>query len=149
MSFNNFQSAPGSTGSGEVFNISAITILSATKFEEGIKAGLFAKIDAGSLDNLDGSATPVVAGVVVRKVSSTMEENGSYVSTYNSSVDYVRGGMVTVEIKDGETPAKFGEVFASNLGDADDGKALTAAGIATGAEFIEAISATVWLVRLK
>jgi hypothetical protein len=85
----------------------------------------------------------------VRKVSSTMEENGSYVSTYNSSVDYVRGGMVTVEIKAGETPAKFGEVFASNLGDADDGKALTAAGIATGAEFIEAISATVWLVRLK
>lgn len=136
-------------GAGEIFNPSANTVLTATTFEEGLVVGRFAKLDAGSLDNLDGSVTPLIAGVVVRDVTAAVEEDNTLTAKYHPQANYVRAGMVTVEVADGQTPAQFGEVFASNAGDANDGKALTAAGEATGAEFIKEIKAGVWLIRLK
>lgn len=133
-------------GSGEIFKDSAAIVLSASDFEDGLKVGLFAKLDAGSIDNLDGSVTPVIAGVVIRDVASAIEEDGTLTSEFHSLVTYTRKGLITVEVKDGESPVQFGEVFASNAGDADDGKALTAGGEATGYEFIKEIKTNVWLV---
>ena len=149
MSFSNFTPEIANTGAGEVFSKDALIQFASIKFEEGLKAGLFAKLDTGSLDNLDGSVTPVIAGVVTKDVTSTLEEAGTYTAQYHSSVDYVRSGLVTVTVKAGESPVQFGAVFASNAGDANDGMALIAAGEATGAEFIREVSTNVWLVRLK
>jgi hypothetical protein len=61
----------------------------------------------------------------------------------------MRQGLVTVGIKEGETPAKFGTVYASNAGDANDGLATaTNTDIEVSGEFIEEITDNVWLIRL-
>lgn len=134
-------------GAGEMLSDSKIT-LAFTEFEDLLKIGRFAKVDAGSLDNLDSSATPVIAGVVMRNVANSVESDSVFKQSLNSFVNVARSGLVTVEVKTGETPTVFGAVFASNAGDADDGKALTAAGEATNAEFVEEIQTDVWSIRL-
>ena len=142
-----YQDDPSRVGAGERFDKDQ-TILTAQTFEDGLKVGLFAKLDTGSLDNMDGSATPTIAGVVTRNVASPIEDGGVIDAALFSVADYARSGLATVAVKTGETPTQFGAVFASNLGDANDGKALTAAGIATNAEFIEEVKTDVWLIRL-
>lgn len=142
---------PQAVGAGERYG-SVNIIFTATTFEDNLKVGRFAKLDAGSLDNMDGSATPTIAGVVLRNVASPVEDGGVIDADLYGQCEYLRDGLVTVEVKTGETPAMFGEVFASNAGDADDGKALAVqggTGIATGSEFIREVSADVWLVRSK
>lgn len=139
---------PSKVGSGERYAQNQ-TVLTARTFENGLKIGLFAKLDAGSIDNMDGSATPTIAGVVLRNPAAPVEANGTVDGDVYSQWEYCREGLVTVEVKAGENPVQFGDVFASNAGDADDGKAITAAGIATNAEFIEEVKANVWLIRLK
>lgn len=146
-----FSNDPNQVQAGERFGSTQV-ILSSTTFENGLKVGRFAKLDTGSIDNLDASATPVIAGVVLSNVASAVEDSDAVDSTLCSQVDYVRQGLVTVEVKAGETPAQFTEVFAHNVADADAGKALAGAGagaVATGAEFIQQVQANVWLVRLK
>jgi len=138
-------------GSGQPSDIFAKFILSAEVFEDGLNIGRFAKLDTGSIDNMDASATPVLAGVVVRNVANPIEDGDTYKTANTIAVEYVRAGIVTVEVKTGETPAKFGAVFAHNLADADAGKAVTAVtdSVATTAEFISEISPNVWTIRLK
>jgi hypothetical protein len=137
---------PQRTGGGERYGDNVV-VLSATVFEDGLKVGRFAKLDTGSIDNMDGSSTPVIAGVVLRNVAASVEAGTTIDKDLNSHVEYVRSGLVTVEVKTGETPAQFGEVFADNTG-ATAGLAATS-GIATGAEFIREEKPGVWLVRLK
>ena len=84
-------------GSGEIFKDSAAIVLSASDFEDGLKVGLFAKFDANSIDNLDGSVTPVIAGVVIRDVASAIEEDGTLTSEFHSQVTYTRKGLITVK----------------------------------------------------
>jgi hypothetical protein len=130
---------------GERFG-TANVVLTATTFQAGLKTGRFAKLDAGSLDNLDGSENPVIAGVVLRNVTSCLEGGATVAATLYSQAEYLRSGLVTVDVKAGETPAKFGAVYASNT----TGEATaTNTDIATGAEFIEEVKSGVWLVRLK
>lgn len=124
-------------------------ILSTTVFEDGLKVGRFAKLDTGSIDNLDGSATPVIAGVVVRSASRAVEDADTVDKTLYQQAEYMRQGLVAVEIKEGETPAKFGTVYASNAGDANDGLATaTNTDEEVSAEFIEEITDGIWLIRL-
>ncbi len=138
---------PQRVGGGERFGTNNI-VLSADNFEDGLKVGRFAKGDAGSIDNMDGSAGPVIAGVVLRNVASAVESGGAIDDALTSAVEYLRAGLVTVNVKAGETaPALFGEVFADNTG-ATAGLA-AATGVATGAEFIREEKPGVWLVRLK
>lgn len=139
---------PQKVGAGERFGSTNI-VLTETSFEDQLVVGRFAKLDTGSIDNMDGSATPVIAGVVLRNVASPVEDAGVIDGALFSSVDIMRQGLVSVEVKAGQTPVKFGAVTASNAGDASDGMALAAGGIATGAEFIEEIKTNVWLIRLK
>lgn len=130
---------------GERFG-TANVVLSATTFENGLKTGRFAKLGAGSLDNLDGSATPTIAGVVLRKVADALESGATIDASLYNQVEYLRAGLVTVDVKAGATPSKFGAVYASNT----TGEATaTNTDIATGAEFIEEVKPGVWLVRLK
>ena len=147
MAFNTgYLGDPQRTGGGERYGDNVV-VLAATTFEDGLKVGRFAKLDAGSIDNMDGSATPVIAGVVLRNVAAPVEAGSAIDATLTDHVNYVRAGLVTVEVKEGEEPEQFDEVFADNTG-ATAGLAATA-GIETGAEFIREEKPGVWLVRLK
>jgi len=84
-------------GSGEVFGTTK-TVLSATTFQDGLKAGRFAKLDTGSIDNFDGSATPVPAGVVLRKVTGANEDDGLLDADTNTCIEYRRQGLISFDI---------------------------------------------------
>lgn len=147
MSFNTgYIGDLGAVGAGERVG-KLHTILSAIAFENGLKVGRFAKLASGSIDNLDGSATPVIAGVILRNVANAEEDGGTIDSALFHQIEYARQGLVTVEVKSGETPTRFGRVYASNAGDANDGMATaTNTDVETNAEFIEEIRTGVWLV---
>lgn len=143
---------PVKVGAGERFDPKSDTVLTARTFEDGLVVGRFAKLDTGSLDNIDSSSTPVVAGVVLRKASNPIEDASTIDSDLFSQVEYLRAGLVTVDVVAADTPAQFGSVFVKNTNDADAGKATTvddATTEAANAEFIEEVKANVWLVRLK
>ena len=136
----------GAVGSGERAGRIA-AILSATTFQDGLIFGRFAKLDTGSIDKMDGSATPVIAGVVLRDVASPVENDGVVDSDLVTKIEYIRGGFVTVAVKTGETPALFDRVYASNDGDADDGLATaTDTDVDVNAEFIHEVKSGVWVI---
>ena len=136
-------------GSGERLGTSLIALTS-TVFENQLKVGRFAKLDTGSIDNMDGSATPVIAGVVLRNVANVVEDGGVIDSALYSQMEYARQGLVTVDVKTGETPALFDRVYVSNAGDANDGLATaTNTDEAVNAEFISEIQTDVWLVYVN
>lgn len=130
-------------GSGERYGNVNIALTS-DNFEDGLKIGKFSQLSAGKLMNMNGNAGSVVAGVVLRNVAAPIEDGATVNGSLYNQVDYMRQGMVTVDVKVGEIPAKFGAVFA----DETTGEAVTAAGIAVRGEFIEKVSANVWLIRL-
>jgi hypothetical protein len=137
---------PNKVGGGERYD-DAMLVLSATTFEDNLKVGRFAKLDTGSIDNFDGSATPVIAGVVLRNVANPVEDAGVIDADLYSQVEYIRQGLVTVEVKSGETPTQFGRVYISNAGDANDGLATaTNTDVDANAEFIEEVDTNVWMI---
>lgn len=127
-------------------------VLTAREFEDGLVIGRFAKMDSGSLDNIDSSATPVIAGVPLRSSANPIEDGSTIDGDLFKQVEYIRVGFVTVDVVAADTPALFGDVFVKNTADADAGKATTvndATTVAANAEFIEEVKANVWLIRLK
>lgn len=153
MSFSTgYLADPVKVGAGERFDPKSDTVLSASTFENGLVVGRFAKLDAGSIDNIDSSASPVIAGVVLRKGSNPIEDASTIDSSLFGQVEYLRAGLVTVDVVAADTPSQFGAVFVKNTNDADAGKATTvddATTEAANAEFIQEVKANVWLVRLK
>lgn len=138
---------PQGSGAGERW-FGPPVIVTETTFEASLKIGRFAKIDTGSLDNMDGSATPVIAGVVLRNIANAIED-GAVIDASVSQVEYLRCGVVSVAVKSGETPTRLGRVYVSNAGDASDGMATaTATDVAVNAEFLEELSTGVWLIHL-
>jgi len=139
---------PQKVGGGERGdNVIALT---ATTFENGLKVGRFAKLDTGSIDNMDGSATPVIAGVVLRNVANAVEDGATIDSALYSQIEYARQGLITVDAKAGETPTLFDRVYVSNAGDANDGLAtVTNTDVAVNAEYIMTIQTNVWLIYLN
>jgi len=137
---------PRKVGAGERYGEADI-VLTALTFEDNLKVGRFAKLDTGSLDNVDGSATPVFAGVVLRNPANPVEDAGVIDSALYPQVEYLRQGLVTVDVKAGETPALFGRVYVSNAGDANDGLATaTNTDEPVNAEFITEVQSGVWLI---
>jgi hypothetical protein len=135
-------------GAGEFFGVSK-TVFSAITFEDGLKTGRFAKIDAGSIDNFDGSGTPVTVGVVKRDVGGSLEAGGTIAAATATKIEYIRQGLVSVEVKTGETPSLFDRVYISNDGDANDGMATaTNTDVEVNAEFIREIKTGVWLIYM-
>lgn len=138
-------------GAGERVGDSHI-ILTATTFEDNLLIGRFAKLDAGSIDNIDASATPVIAGVVLRNTARPVEDDNQVDSDLYTNVEYARWGLVTVKAVEGENPTRFDAVFVHNLADADAGKATlvdSADTEAVNAEFIEEVDTDVWLIQLN
>ena len=138
-------------GAGE--NYAQGIVLASTTFENGLNVGRFAKIDSGSLDNLDASATPNIAGVVLRDVAMPVEDGSSYDNTLYKMVEYQREGLVTVQAVTGQTPTIFGAIYAENQTGADYGKATTtsAGNVDANAEFIKVVDSAndIWQIRLK
>lgn len=135
---------PQKIGAGERFGNNNI-VLTARTFENGLKVGHFAKLDTGSLDNLDTSATPVIAGVVLRNPAAPVEDGATVDANLYGQVEYIRQGLVTVRVATGETPAQFGAVYADN---ATGEATATDTDIAVSGEFIEEVQDGVWLIRL-
>ena len=125
-------------------------------FEEGLLVGRFAKIDTGSLDNLDNSATPVIAGVVLKSETNAIESGETYTKIGDGAVhqlDVCSFGLVTVEVVTGDTPAFLGNVYAWNdvATPADYGKATTTAlnNTQVTGYFNREIKAGVWEILIK
>lgn len=130
------------------YNCSAFEV-----WEEGLIPGRFVKYDTGSIDLLDTSATPVIAGVVRRKIASALE-NATYTKlgiAPDQVAEVVNFGFVTVEVLSGDTPTKYQQVYAVNTAGTDLGKATetaTSNAIVPGCVFWEAKAANIWLVLI-
>ena len=139
---------------GEVLKALPSAVMAFEKFEDGLIEGRFCKFAAGQIDNLDGSATPVLAGVVRRKVTGEIQTAPSVYRTSGQGIDQVAEvcnfGFVTVTATDAATPAKYDQVYTVNADTADRGKATDDSGqlIVPGAIFWEEKAAGVWLVRV-
>jgi len=139
--------------SGEVFRSHVNNTDAFRTYEDGLIKGRFAKYDTGSVDNMDGSATPTIIGIAARDLTSSMKKD-----TYDTTDDIANVhnfGYITVDVVAGNTPTKYGAVYAENAGinaGADYGKATT---LSTGnvlvadADFWKEIKTNVWVVRLK
>lgn len=139
---------PGEFIAASPYNCSAFDV-----WEEGLVPGRFVKYDTGSIDLLDTSATPVIAGVVRRKISSALE-NLTYTKlgiAPDQVAEIVNFGFVTVEVLAGDTPARFQQVYAVNTAGANLGKASETAtnNVAVpGCVFWEAKRPNCWLVLI-
>jgi hypothetical protein len=141
---------------GEVIKASPFNVSAFELFEDGLIEGRFCKYDTGSIDNMDGSASPVVAGIARRKITGEIG-TGIY-STSGQAIDQVAEvinfGFATVTVTDAADPSKYDAVNVINDGTADAGKA-TEAAVATGivsagdVVFWEQKAAGVWLVRIN
>jgi len=143
-------------GAGEVITASPYNVSSFEIFEDGLLEGRFVKYDAGSIDNLDASATPVIAGIAKRKITGEIG-TGVY-STTGTEVDSVAEvanfGFATVTITDAATPSKYDPVYVINAATAEAGKATqdddTGANPSAGdVVFWEEKADGVWLVRIN
>ncbi|MFW3412313.1 hypothetical protein ACN9J3_06225 [Aliarcobacter butzleri] len=121
-----------------------------------LKTGKFAIIKTGNLANMDKSATPVVAGLVLQSVVNAIESDETFVKTGDGAVyqlDVLEWGLGTVDVKAGDTPTKFGKIYAVNSGsvDADLGKATTTAtdNVEVKGYFNREIKAGVWEVFIQ
>lgn len=137
-------------GSGEVLRTRPFNVEAFSTFEDGLVQGRFAKYDNGSVDNLDGSATPKIAGIVTRLIGgeigiSTYRNTGAIVDTV---AEVMTTGFATVDVVASQTPARYGIVYAVNATGADAGKATTVStdNVNSGYVFWEQVDTNVWLV---
>jgi hypothetical protein len=143
-------------GAGEFIAASPYNVSAFELFEDGLVEGRFVKYDTGSIDNMDGSASPVVAGIARRKITGEIG-TGIY-STSGQAIDQVAEvinfGFATVAVTDAADPARYDAVQFVNATGADAGKA-TDADVATGivsagdVVFWEQKATGVWLVRFN
>lgn len=140
---------PAKVEGGELIGSNDHAIIPITDYEDGLRVGRFAKLDTGRVDNFDGSATPTVAGLVKRKISNAVEDANVLKLAQWSSIDIIRGGFATVDVKDGESPSFLSRVYISNAGDADDGLATAnAADVDANAEFIREVKTGTWVIYI-
>jgi len=143
-------------GAGEFIAASPYNVSAFELFEDGLVEGRFVKYHTGSIDNMDGSASPVVAGIARRKITGEIG-TGIY-STSGQAIDQVAEvinfGFATVAVTDDADPAKYDAVQFVNATGADAGKATdatVASGIVSAGDvvFWEPKAAGVWLVRIN
>ena len=123
-------------------------------YNSPLAIGRIAQIKAGKLANLDATATPVIAGLVLSSVVNPMENGNTFTQTGDAAVyqvDSLEWGLGTVDVVAGVTPAKFGKVYAVNTAGADIGKATT---VSTGnvevkGYFNREISPNVWEIFIQ
>ena len=134
-------------GPGEIQG-NAHVILTADNFEDNLVLGRFAKLDSGRLDNMDASASPVIAGVTLRRAGNAVEDGDLLDADLFDYAEYVRFGLVTVQAVTGESPTMFQTIYAHNTAGDDVGKAtvVTTNNVQTSGEFIAEVDTDVWLI---
>ncbi len=112
-------------------------LIQSVAFEDGLKVGRFCVVDGDKVKNMDGTADQVLGGVALRLLNMEMGVP-EYNAEFFAAADVLRTGNVSIDVKAGETaPDLFGDIYASNAGDADDGLATaTDSDVATGYRFI-------------
>jgi hypothetical protein len=162
MPFNDsFTAAAPAIQAGELGE-GASVVLSATEFQDGLIIGRFAKFDNNQIETLDGSATPVLAGVVLRSYTDLVFNPGTVSSDlpfYASEPtrNHTVFGQVAVEIGGGSnTPSPFSPVYAINaVGNIDNGQATTEATaeytVLTTAQFLRPVEGAtkLWWILIK
>lgn len=139
---------------GEHLASSPYNIEAFDTFEDGIIAGRFVKYDTGSIDKLDASATPTIAGVAKRKVDQSAEQGDIYTNTgtiVDDVAEVVDFGYVAVTVTDAATPSKYAPVYTVNAATADSGKATqdaTGTLLVANCVFWAEVRTGVWLVRM-
>ena len=138
---------------GEVIIHSPYNVSAFDKFENGVPFGRFVKYDTGSIDQLDGSATPSIVGISKRKVTNEVET--SVYSTSGTGIDSVieviNFGFATVSVTATANPTKYAPVYVVNATGADAGKATQSASgnvAVPAAVFWEKKADGVWLVKI-
>jgi len=157
MAFNNtvLQDNPD-LGAGEFIAASPYNVSAFELFEDGLVEGRFVKFDTGRIDNVDGSATPKIAGIARRKITGGIG-TGIYSTTgieIDQVAEVINFGFATVAVTDAATPARYDAVNFVNASTADAGKATNAAitaGIVSAGDvvFWEPKAVGVWLVRIN
>mgnify|MGYP003641093266 CR=1 FL=1 len=121
-------------------------------FQNSIAEGRFVKLDTGSIDALDNSATPLIAGVLLRNISGAIESNGLTDTTYQTSVQVIEDGYVTIDIQASAVPTALSKVYLVNSV-ADSGKVTQdsafADAIAVDAYFVREVKTGVWLIKIN
>ena len=143
-------------GAGEFIAASPYNVSAFELFEDGLVEGRFCKFDTGRIDNLDASATPVIAGIVRRKLTGEIG-TGIYSTTgqvFDQVAEVINFGFATVTVTAAATPARYDAVNVVNAATADAGKATNAAvgaGVISAGDvvFWEQKATGVWLVRLN
>jgi uncharacterized protein with beta-barrel porin domain len=121
-----------------------------------LNVGRIAIIKDGNFANMDKTATPVVAGLILQSVTNAIENGETFVKTGDGAVYQVGAlswGLGTVEVKAGDTPVERGLVYAVNSGavDADLGKATTTAtdNVLVKGYFNREIKSGVWEIFIQ
>ena len=100
-------------------------------YNSPLTIGRIAQIKSGKLTNLDATATPVIAGLILESVVNPMENGNTFTQTGDAAVyqvDSLEWGLGTVDVVAGVTPAKFGKVYAVNTAGADIAEKTSKAG---------------------
>ena len=152
---------PLQLGAGEVIETFPHSISSFDKFEDGLIIGRFCKYDSGSVDNLDGSATPQIVGVPKRKVNKAISSD-TYVSgtptscePKDANADVCNFGYVTVACTDAAVPVKGLPVYVINgAANADNGKVTQDSGetdtlLVADCKFEREVQTGVWVVVIQ
>lgn len=119
-----------------------------TKQKNNSVVGNFVRFDKNELANFDGSANPVVVGVVKRKLTGSVDDIDY---KQGENVEVISFGYVVVNITSNIKIKRFDKVFINNVKGADIGTATNVAtnNVAIDADFFKEVSAKTWVVRLK
>lgn len=145
-------------GAGEIITSKAYVTEAFEHFANGTQAGRFIQAATISIDGedaiqaapLDGSATPIIAGVAARKIGSSIESSGVYHADTDQVCEVHMQGFMTVEVDETATPAKYKQVYAVNASGATSGLATDAdtGEIVPECIFWEQKAEGVWLIAL-
>lgn len=124
----------------------------ADKFVDGLKVGLVAQFNSDNkVANYGSGASQTEAGVVAYNPSATIDGGGTYNSSnLDISAEVIEFGVVSVIVKTGQTPTKFGQVYVSTSSDSL-GQVQTSAtngNIYDNAVFFAKISDSVWHIKI-
>ena len=131
-------------------------IFSTDNYADGLYIGRFANQDPidGALYNwLDGVGA-LIAGVVLNSTSFTpntlvISDDAFAPSKKPQSIDFINSGIVAVQVKTGDTPDPYNDVFIEN-GLVDRGTATTLnTQRPANAIFLREISTGIWLIRIR
>lgn len=147
---NTFGSNVPPLGAGEVIEAKVHNIDSFNDYTAGIEVGTFVKYDTGNIAPLDNSATPTIAGVSQRFLTGDMTKS---TFTNEDQINVINYGYATVRVVTGDTPAKYGQVYAVNAPASTDwGFATTTSTdnvAVANCDFWENLGNDVWIVRMK